>query len=435
MAEKQPETLVEKKGRTSSVIWKHFGFQSSDEEQKEVVCKVCHAIVSAPQGNTTNVFNHLKFSHKVVYDQLLTEQKTQKRASTSATVTQSSIEDTLYNATIYPTGSRRQREITEAVTFMLAKDMCPISTVNNTGFKTLVKTMDKRYVLPSRKHFSRVALPALYDKCRAEVEKDISTAEYFATTTDLWSSRTMEPYIPLTVHYINADFTMKTKCLQTAFFPVDHTGVNIADGLKDAMAAWDLKEENHVCITIDNASNVKLAAELNGWIRLQCFGHRLHLAIENAMKDSRIDRAMGVCKKVVSTFSYSCKKKKELTKAQRELKLPEHSLKTECPTRWGSRQVMINRVLEQQKAIVQVLSNQKSDPQDIEVLEAIKAINNSQSPLVEFTDALSGEQYVSVSRVKPTLHLFHTSILAVEENGTDLSEHQAEDNGLPQREI
>lgn len=157
--------------------------------------------------------------------------------------------------------------------------MCPISTVNDPGFKALMKTMDKRYVLPSRKYFSRVALPALYDKCRAEVEKDISTAEYFATTTDLWSSRTMEPYISLTVHYIDADFTMKTKCLQTAFFPDDHTGVDIADGLKQAMAAWDLKEENHVCITTDNASNIKLAAEINGWVRLQCFGHRLHLAI------------------------------------------------------------------------------------------------------------------------------------------------------------
>jgi len=29
--------------------------------------------------------------------------------------------------------------------------------------------------------------------------------------------------------------------------------------------------------------------------------------LENAMKDPRIDRAMGVCKKVVSSFSYSWK--------------------------------------------------------------------------------------------------------------------------------
>lgn len=56
--------------------------------------------------------------------------------------------------------------------------------------------------------------------------------------------------------------------------------------------------------------------------------------------------------------------------------------------------------------------------QNIDVLEAI---SKSLSPLVEFTDALSGEKYVSVSFVKPVLHLFNTSILAVEEEDTDLT--------------
>ncbi|CAM4455072.1 unnamed protein product [Leuciscus chuanchicus] len=133
---------------------------------------------------------------------------------------------------------------------------------------------------------------------------------------------------------------------------------------------------------------------------------------------------MGVCKKVVSSFSYSWKKKRALTEAQRQLKLPEHSLKTECPTRWGSRQAMVDRVLEQQKAIAQVFSGDRKARhltltwQDIDVLEAI---NKSLSPLVEFTDALSGEKYVSVSFLKPTLHLFNNQILEVQEEDTDLA--------------
>ncbi|XP_033975127.1 zinc finger BED domain-containing protein 1-like [Trematomus bernacchii] len=190
------------------------------------------------------------------------------------------------------------------------------------------------------------------------------------------------------------------------------------------MAAWGLKEDKLVCMTTDNAANIKLAAEVNGWMRLQCFGHRLHLAIENAMKDPRIGRAMGLCKKLVSSFSYSWKKKRELAVAQQQLNLPEHSLKTECPTRWGSRQAMIDRVLEQQKAIAQVLSSDRKTRhlsltwQDVDVLEAI---NKSLSPLVEFTDALSGEKYVSVSFFKPTLHLFNNSLLAVQEDDTDLT--------------
>ncbi|KAK0137901.1 Zinc finger BED domain-containing protein 1 [Merluccius polli] len=218
---------------------------------------------------------------------------------------------------------------------------------------------------------------------------------------------------------------MKMNCLQTAFFPEDHTGLNIAEGLRQTMAAWDLSEERQVCITTDNASNMKLAAELNGWMRLQCFGHRLHLAIENAMKDHRIGRAMGVCKKVVSAFSYSWKKKRELTDVQKRLNLPEHSLKTECPTRWGSRQAMIGRVLEQQKAIAEVLFNDTKNRhltpswQDIDVLEAI---NKSLSPLVEFTDALFGEQYVTNSPPFQHLHIGRAG-----ERHRPCKVHQAED--------
>lgn len=142
----------------------------------------------------------------------------------------------------------------------------------------MVKTLDKRYVLPSRHYFSRVAVPALYDKHR-KVANQVVAADFFATTTDLWSSRTMEPYMSLTIHYIDPDFNLTTKCLQTAFIPQDHTGQNIADGLREAMAEWSLEEEKLVCMTTDNAANIRLAAELNGWMRLQCFGHRLHLAI------------------------------------------------------------------------------------------------------------------------------------------------------------
>ncbi|XP_051540349.1 E3 SUMO-protein ligase ZBED1-like isoform X1 [Myxocyprinus asiaticus] len=85
---------------------------------------------------------------------------------------------------------------------------------------------------------------------------------------------------------------------------------------------------------------------------------------------------------------------------------------------------MIDRVLELQKAIAQVFSNDRKvrhlilSWQDIDVLVAIK---KSLSPLVEFTDALSGEKYVSVYFFKPTLHLFISSILSVQEDDTDLT--------------
>lgn len=85
---------------------------------------------------------------------------------------------------------------------------------------------------------------------------------------------------------------------------------------------------------------------------------------------------------------------------------------------------MVKRVLEQKRAITEVLSkDKKTRPlvptwQDVDVLESIDA---ALSPLLEFTDALSGESYVSVSFLKPVMHLFNTSILKEAEDDTELT--------------
>ncbi|XP_041849218.1 E3 SUMO-protein ligase ZBED1-like [Melanotaenia boesemani] len=85
---------------------------------------------------------------------------------------------------------------------------------------------------------------------------------------------------------------------------------------------------------------------------------------------------------------------------------------------------MVERVLEQSKALSQVLSEDKKTRhlvhtwQDTEVLESI---NKAIGPLQEFTDALSGEAYVSVSYLKPVLHLLRTSTLTRSDEDTDLT--------------
>ncbi|KAM3850676.1 RING finger protein 17-like, partial [Diretmus argenteus] len=120
----------------------------------------------------------------------------------------------------------------------------------------------------------------------------------------------------------------------------------------------------------------------------------------------------------------SWKKRKALQEAQKRLNLPEHELITECQTRWGSRMLMIDRILEQQKALAEVLSGDRNtrhlvlNYQDLDVLESV---SKALGPLLEFTDALSGEEYVSVSFLKPVLSLFNTDLLAPKEGDTDLT--------------
>ncbi|XP_059379463.1 E3 SUMO-protein ligase ZBED1-like [Carassius carassius] len=102
------------------------------------------------------------------------------------------------------------------------------------------------------------------------------------------------------------------------------------------------------------------------------------------------------------------------------MKLPEHSLITDCATRWGSKQQMVERMLEQEQAIKRVFAQDKSRRplpqltwQDISVLESV---NNALKPVVDFTDILSGENYVTVSSLLPMLaHLEGV----LEESGDD----------------
>lgn len=135
-------------------------------------------------------------------------------------------------------------EITNAI------DMAPIAT------------MESKYI-------SKTLIPSMYRTEREKVAAELRYVKYVATTSDLWSSRTMDPYISLTVHYIDDKWKL-------AYFPSDHMGEMVGQGLRMMLSAWDIREE---AITSDNGANIVKAAEHNKWTRVQCFGHRLHLAI------------------------------------------------------------------------------------------------------------------------------------------------------------
>lgn len=88
----------------------------------------------------------------------------------------------------------------------------------------------------------------------------------------------MEPYLSLTVHFKSDEWVLQSHCSQTNYFPDNHTGQLLAAGLQEALDSWGLSEQKLVAITTDNGANIK-KFKLNNWTRLQCFGHRLHLAV------------------------------------------------------------------------------------------------------------------------------------------------------------
>lgn len=122
----------------------------------------------------------------------------------TSTPKQSSLQASFSRSVPYETKSEKWRTITKALSHHIAKDMVPVAIVEQVGFKNLLKTMYPRYELPSRSYFSREALPQMYTGLRQALADPFANVSHFALTSDMWSSSTCEPYMSVTVHYIQA---------------------------------------------------------------------------------------------------------------------------------------------------------------------------------------------------------------------------------------
>ena len=109
--------------------------------------------------------------------------------------------------------------------------------------------------------------------------------------------------------------------------------------------------------------------------------------------------------------------------------LPHHSLVKECTTHWRTRYKMLEWILEQERALVQILgadlktTHLKPRWQDTEVMESVVS---ALKPISDLTDILSGEERVTASCLKPLLNHLHNEELAEQRPPAD-SENERQD--------
>ena len=121
---------------------------------------------------------------------------------------------------------------------------------------------------------------------------------------------------------------------------------------------WKIKDRV-IGATTDNAKNIINAIEQINIQHLPCVDHTLQLVVKCGLEIAKVKSCISQCKSVVSHFKKSTKDTYSLRDKQAMLQLPHHEPIQDCVTQWGSTLAMLERLMEQQAAIVAVLMEVK----------------------------------------------------------------------------
>lgn len=380
-------------------VWTYFGFKANENSQgmdkTSAICKYCNAAVRY-SGNTTNLRAHLQRHHA---DKLAALQSQQK-----ADPKQTTLDNTTYKL---PSNSPRALKITDSVVSFISLDLRPYCVVENTGFRNMVNTLEPRYVIPTRRYITDIAIPRKYEEVKQHVRSSLCSASRVALTCDGWTSRATESYVTITCHYVTEGWELVSFVLQTRAMNESHTGTNIAELLKTALDEWGIAAKDPVIVT-DNAANMTIAAELTGMMHFKCFAHTLNLASQRALKLPNVARLLGRVRRITSFFRRSTTASYILRQKQKLLQLPEHKLKTDVVTRWNSAHDMLQRFLEQQAAICAALLSGEVRRTEKEVctlsesdITCAEEIVDAMKPMKVATLIMSQESTPTLSVVAP----------------------------------
>ncbi|XP_034050992.1 zinc finger BED domain-containing protein 1-like [Thalassophryne amazonica] len=317
-------------------VWQYFGFKRYEDKDEldrtKAVCKLCQIEVKY-SGNTTNLRNHLSRHH----------------ADTAKPVANQTALEKAFGVK-FPSNSKRALSITEGLGIFISKDLRPYSVVENAGFKLLIKRLEPRYVLPSRKHLSETVIPQMYAKSKDTLAHSLKSAERVALTCDCWTSRNTVSYLTITCHHIDEEWRLASSVLQTRAVETSHTASNLADLLTEAIQEWGITDKNPAIVT-DNAAKIVRAEQLMGHFHMGCFAHLINLASQAGLKTPAIARLLGRVRRIVAFFHRSPTASHTLKEKQQLFQLPQHKLIVDVTTRWNSSLDMLGRFLEQQPAI------------------------------------------------------------------------------------
>ena len=246
-------------------------------------CTLCESRIAYSHTNPSNVSRHMNAKHEDILSKYNEDKEKDKKRSSG----QGNLNHFLARkkARKIEEASRYDRKIFEMlIACWTCTSLRPFSISEDFALQEVINHANATsgsLSLPSR-NLNRENVMKVYEFSKTKLKdllKRRGEVHYFSCTSDLWSSRTMEAFLALTIHYLTDDFVMKKFVLKVDPVVGKHTADFIRQIMEDAFEEWNL-DVHHLSMMIrDSGSNMVRACEDWEIPHFSCVGHSLHLVV------------------------------------------------------------------------------------------------------------------------------------------------------------
>lgn len=230
-----------------SRAWRHVSLVKEDKGL--AVCDICDSELTYTGGNTSVFIKHLERKHgissNIEHKDQTKDDTDKKQASIDKFVAQKPLD----------INSRRHKEITQKLLYLVIKDLQPLSIVSDHGMRSLLEYLEPRYRVVCRTTLAE-KLSQKYREATVALKQKLALADTISLTTDGWSSCSADDYLAITVHTLT-NWELSAYILTVKNFGETHTGENLAAFLNGTIEEWlCLSSDRKLYITTDNAANI-----------------------------------------------------------------------------------------------------------------------------------------------------------------------------------
>lgn len=350
--------------KKTSKLWNHFSISPTDPTK--VVCLHCSRTISRGK-KTTNLGTSCLFRHMQRFHGHVLESKNTISGdvpSAEIHVKQELMETSTYEETHEKFDEHHPvaKKITKLLAEMLALDLQPSAMVENAGLYRLLEFLQPQYSLPPSSYFTSTAIPDMYEKVKDVVLTHLKEAEGGVVhfTTSIWVSSQTREYLTLTAHWATYESSVRPQgqdfhcsaLLSVSQIDCDHDMHDIPKQLEYLWDSWITSSGLKKGFTVTDNNTIRNILEDHGHVTMQCFGHTIDLIVSEAIKSQRmVQNLLSIARKICERVQRSAQAKEKLAELQRVHQLPENQLIQDVPSKWKTSFFMLERLVEQQKAI------------------------------------------------------------------------------------